>query len=88
MMPEEEAVLSVEDEEEKPRWTSVHGKDLLIKRLSALPKVDTAPFLARLKSLHEIDPSALRGMGLFLLETTFSAGVNSGKRFRRSRLLD
>jgi membrane protease YdiL (CAAX protease family) len=30
MMPEEEAVLSVEDEEEKSRWTSVHGKDLLI----------------------------------------------------------
>ncbi len=58
-------------------------RDLLVKRLAAMPKVDTAPFLSRLKSLHEIDPSALRGMGLFLLETTFSSGVNSGKRFRK-----
>ena len=58
-------------------------KDLFIKRLAAVPKVDTGPFLSRLKSLHEIEPSALRGMGLFLLETTFSTGVNSGKRFRK-----
>ncbi|MBC8453940.1 helix-turn-helix domain-containing protein [PVC group bacterium] len=58
-------------------------KDLVVKRLSAVPKVNTAPFLARLSSLHEIEPGALRGMGLFLLETTFSTGVNSSKWFRK-----
>ncbi len=56
-------------------------RDVLIQRLSAVPKVDPERFLSRLGSLREIGPSALRGLGLLLLETTFSSGVNSSKWF-------
>jgi len=58
-------------------------QDVLTQRLTAVPKVDVAPFVARLDSLREIAPSALRGLGLFLLETTFSSGVNSSQWFRK-----
>jgi len=55
----------------------------LIERLAAIPRTEPGPFLARLDSLREIAPSALRGLGLFLLETTFSSGINSSKWFRK-----
>jgi AraC-like DNA-binding protein len=59
-------------------------RDLLPQRLAAVSKtVAPAPFLARLDALREMAPSAMRGLGLFLLETTFSSGVNSSKWFRR-----
>jgi AraC-like DNA-binding protein len=55
----------------------------LIERLAAIPRADPKPFLSRLGSLREIAPSALRGLGLFLMETTFSSGINSSKWFRK-----
>jgi AraC-like DNA-binding protein/ligand-binding sensor protein len=58
-------------------------RDLLLKRLTAVAGVAPAPFLARLSSVREIDASALRGMGLFLFETTFSNGINSSRRFQK-----
>jgi len=58
-------------------------QELVSQRLAAIPRVDNAPFLARLGSLREIAPSALRGLGHFLLEATFSSGLNSSSRFRK-----
>ena len=58
-------------------------RELVSQRLAAIPRVDNAPFLARLGSLREIAPSALRGLGHFLLEATFSSGLNSSSRFRK-----
>jgi len=58
-------------------------RDLLLKRLAVVPGVDPAPFIARLSSLREIEASALRGMGLFLFETTLSSGINSSRWFRK-----
>ncbi len=55
----------------------------LVQRLAAIPRTEAKPFLARLGSLREIAPSALRGLGLFLMETTFSSGINSSKWFRK-----
>ncbi len=57
--------------------------DVIIQRLTAVAEVDVEPFLLRLSSLREIEPSALRGLGLFLMETTFSSGVNSSKWFQK-----
>ena len=51
-------------------------RDSVAERLSAVPRADPGPFLARLCSLRAISPSALRGLGLFLMESTFSGGVN------------
>jgi len=55
----------------------------LDQRLAVIPRTETKPFLARLDSLREIAPSALRGLGLFLMETTFTSGVNSSQWFRK-----
>ena len=58
-------------------------RDAIIQRLSVVAGLDIDPFLSRLGSLREIEPSALRGLGLFLMETTFSSGVNSSKWFQK-----
>lgn len=66
--------------------------DIVKRRLKAVPNVDVAPFLRRMGSLREISASALRGLGLFLMESTFSEGVNSSRtvqkqheRYKRQR---
>jgi len=46
-------------------------------RLRALRVQDTRPFLDRLARIPAISASALRGLGQFLLEATFSSGLNS-----------
>jgi AraC-like DNA-binding protein/ligand-binding sensor protein len=57
--------------------------EILLERLSAIPKLDPDPFLRHANSLREIDSGALRGLGLFLLESTFSSGINSSKWFKK-----
>jgi AraC-like DNA-binding protein len=54
-------------------------EDMMQARLAAIPNVDPVPFLERIKSVRELSASALRGLGLLLLENTFSAGVNSSR---------
>jgi AraC-like DNA-binding protein len=53
--------------------------EIVSGRLRAVPNVDLAPFLTRMVSLREISASALRGLGLFLMESTFSEGINSSR---------
>lgn len=53
------------------------------ERLRAFPALDARPFLDRVDSLHEISPQALRGLGFFLQEATFSSGIHSPSFFRR-----
>ncbi len=53
--------------------------DTLNERLRAVPNLDVKPFLSRISSLRELSPSALRGLGMFLMESTFSEGINSSR---------
>jgi len=57
--------------------------EIISGRLKAVPNVDLAPFLMRIGSLREISASALRGLGLFLMESTFSEGVNSSRTVQK-----
>lgn len=52
---------------------------MITERLKAIPNVSPAPFMARVGSLRELSASALRGLGLYLLEATFSDGINSSR---------
>jgi AraC-like DNA-binding protein len=52
------------------------------RHLHAWPSTDLNAFLSRMNSLRSISPSALRGLGALVLETTFSAGLNSSPFFR------
>ncbi len=52
-------------------------------RLRTLRVTDTAPFLGRLEAIAPISASALRGLGLFLMEALFSSGINSAAAFER-----
>jgi len=52
-------------------------REIIAERLKAVSHVDPVPFLARVRSLRELSASALRGLGLLLLENTFSEGINS-----------
>ncbi len=56
---------------------------IISERLKAVANVDLSPFLARMGSLREISASALRGLGLFLMESTFSEGVNSSRAVQK-----
>jgi AraC-like DNA-binding protein len=47
------------------------------------PNSDPKSFLKHIPSLCQITPSALRGLGTFTLETSFSSGLNSSVFFRR-----
>lgn len=49
----------------------------LSERLSQLPATAIDHFSPHLESIREITPSALRGLGAFILESTFSEGLNS-----------
>lgn len=51
------------------------------QHLHAWPASDLGRFLGQLATLQEITPSALRGLGTLVLETTFSSGLNSGDFF-------
>jgi AraC-like DNA-binding protein len=57
--------------------------EVIAERLGAVPRLATAPFMARISSLRPISTSALRGLGLFLLESTLSAGINSVREVQR-----
>ena len=57
--------------------------EIVSGRLRAVPNVDLAPFLTRIVSLREISASALRGLGLFLMESTFSEGINSSRMVQK-----
>ncbi len=57
--------------------------EMVSGRLRAVPNVDLVPFLTRIRSLREISASALRGLGLFLMESTFSEGINSSRMVQR-----
>ncbi len=57
-------------------------RELIEERLNAVPRVDPGPFLDRIRSLRVISAGALRGLGLFLMESTFSGGVNSSGVFQ------
>jgi AraC-like DNA-binding protein len=51
-------------------------------RLSALPDRDRAELLKRTSSLQPIAPGALRGLGFFAIEATYSSGINAPAFFR------
>ncbi len=57
-------------------------RDQLLRHLPN-PEARVQEFLPHLASLREITPEALRGLGAFILETTFSSGLNSAQFFRR-----
>jgi len=65
------------------------GQDLepiLKQRLSHLRKSTLNGYITRLKSLREISPGVLRGLGAFALEATFSSGMNSDSFFEKQNL--
>lgn len=57
--------------------------DALERQLAGLPREERAAFSRGLSSLQPITPSALRGLGQYVLEATFSSGLNSAAFFRR-----
>ena len=57
--------------------------DILKQRLSHMRKSVLDGFISKLPSLREISPMALRGLGTFALEATFSGGINSAAFFKR-----
>ncbi len=57
-------------------------RDTIAQVVGAWPQTPVDSFLTRLDSIHTIAPSALRGLGLLALETTFSSGLNSSEFFR------
>jgi len=58
-------------------------RETIAARLRAVPHVDPAPYLARISSLRELSASALRGLGLLLMENTFSEGINSSRTVQK-----
>jgi len=57
--------------------------DLVASRLHAVPGMATERLLKHVPSLRPISTGALRGLGLFLLESTFSGGLNASADFQR-----
>ena len=55
--------------------------ETVTQHLHAWPSTDLEAFLSRLDSLRPITPSALRGLGSLVMETTFSSGLNSSPFF-------
>jgi len=62
---------------------SLDLKDTLKQRLSYMRKPLLNTLITRIPSLHETTPHALRGLGSFTLECTFSNGINSNSFFKR-----
>ncbi len=58
-------------------------RETIAARLKAVPHVNPAPFMARIGSLRELSASALRGLGLLLMENTFSEGINSSRTVQK-----
>lgn len=58
-------------------------EDILKQRLPHMRKPILNNFISRISSLREISPMALRGLGTFALEATFSGGINSAAFFKR-----
>lgn len=58
-------------------------EDTLKQRLPHLRKQAMDNFISTISSLREISPMALRGLGTFTLESTFSGGLNSADFFTR-----
>jgi len=59
-------------------------RQVVVDRLPpSLPPGARHPFLDRLKSIRPIAPGELRGLGPFVLEATFSSGLNAAADFRR-----
>jgi AraC-like DNA-binding protein len=56
--------------------------ETVTQHLRAWPATDLKMFLSLLDTLQPITPSALRGLGALVMETTFSSGLNSGEFFR------
>lgn len=56
-------------------------RETVAQRLQMLPRRDAGAFLERLPSVRRITPSALRGLGMFLMEATFSSGLNAAAFF-------
>ena len=57
--------------------------DLVTSRLRAVPGIVPEKLLPYLSSLRPISTGALRGLGLFLLESTFSGGLNMAADFQK-----
>lgn len=57
--------------------------DILKQRLSHLRKPVLDDFISRLSSVREIAPNVMRGLGTFVLEATFSSGINPEPFFKR-----
>jgi AraC-like DNA-binding protein/ligand-binding sensor protein len=56
---------------------------ILRERLTPFLRADPEPFLRRIASLRAIAPEALRGLGMYALEASFSCGVNAPSFFAR-----
>jgi AraC-like DNA-binding protein len=55
----------------------------VIQRLAPWPRANLREILGHLDSLREITPSALRGLGSYVIELTFSSGLNASAFFRK-----
>ncbi len=58
-------------------------RDTVTQLASSWPSAHPATFLSYLSTVHPVTPSALRGLGTLVIETTFSNGINSSDFFRR-----
>ena len=58
-------------------------REVVGERLNILPSQDIQAFRKTLDSLRPISPSALRGLGQYVMDATFSAGLNSAAFFAR-----
>ena len=58
-------------------------RETLSQRLSPLRRADLSRFLSHMPSIRRITPSALRGLGHFIMEATYSSGLNSAAFFRK-----
>jgi AraC-like DNA-binding protein/ligand-binding sensor protein len=55
----------------------------LEQQLASLSRAERAGFTSRLPTLQPVTPAALRGLGMYALEATFSGGLNAPAFFRR-----
>jgi|GEM_PF-1027676 AraC-like DNA-binding protein len=58
-------------------------RDAVTQIAGTWPNTDPKAFLKLIPTLHQITPSALRGLGTLAMETSCSSGVNSSEFFRR-----
>ena len=58
-------------------------QDTVQQAIANISERERTQFMSRLSSIKEVSPSALRGLGHFLLEASISSGMNSERFFRR-----